>query len=113
MGGRNARFNDFVNEKRYVYFISKPRQCLKSLGQIENLVFVIIATGESERFVSRTPICDVTKMKHEISILQIKYLKEALVCHLLSVSEMIRWFFILLFLRLSIHKLHLFKLFIS
>ena len=45
-----------MDGKRYVYFISKPRQCLKSLGQFENLVFVIIAIGENARFVSRTPI---------------------------------------------------------
>ena len=68
-------------------FILLPNHVnFKQSGQFENLVFAIIAIRENARFVSRAPLCDVTKMKNELSTLEIKYQKEALVIFRVSLK---------------------------
>ena len=45
------RFGTFF-DAYYVYFNAEPRQFL---GQFENLVFVILSTGNNTRLIARTP----------------------------------------------------------
>ena len=52
------RFETFF-DAYYAYFNAEPRQFLKALGQLENLVFVIMSTRENTRLIARTPSAGV------------------------------------------------------
>ena len=45
----------------YAYFTAKLHQILKTLWQFENLLFVIISTGENISLIARTPFMNWLK----------------------------------------------------